>query len=264
MAIWYTDVATNQKLNVNFPGAPGAGYLTTQPGTQNNPLLEGPPEAVCTYLWTGNEAANDIINICVAPAGVVVSPNGKVSSGLTAPSSTLTFAIGDNDLAVATSLPTPNPQTINPAASPADTAPEWVSGQAYAAGNVVTDKNSTPAGQLYTAVSATSAATAPHSAANTVWMPNQQRYSNSIDCHAAAGNVAFAGGTQLYGGAASVLPNSVVPNSIPSNLTTLQLLNQPYQIQRECWIQALILTINTITLNANAVSIFRIPMLAAN
>jgi hypothetical protein len=264
MATWYTDVATNQQLNVNWPGAPGVGELTTQPGTMNNPVLEGPPDVVATYMWTGNEAANDVINICVGPAGVCVSPNGHVSSGLTAISNTMTLAIGDNDLSVSTSLPVPNPQSINPAASPADVAPAWVSGTSYAAGNVVYDPNSSPANLRYTAVAATTGSTAPHSAANTVWMPNLQRYSNSIDCHAASGNVAFAGGTQLYGGAASVLPNSVVPNSVPSNLTTLQLLNQPYVIQKDCWIQAFILTLNTVALNANSVSIFRFTMTAPN
>ena len=129
---------------------------------------------------------------------------------------------------------------------------------------MVVDSNSTPAGLTYTAVAATSASTAPHSAAHTVGMPNNQRYSNSIDVHAASGNVAFAGGTQLYGGAASLLPNSIVPNSVPANLTGAQKLNQPYQIQQDCWIQALILTANTTNFNANAVSVFRIGMMASN
>ena len=70
MATWYTDVSTNQQQLLNFPGESGVGTLTTQPGTQNRPLLEGPPDVVATYTWTGNEAANDIINICIAPAGV--------------------------------------------------------------------------------------------------------------------------------------------------------------------------------------------------
>lgn len=265
MAIWYTDVAQNQRQLLNFPGESGAGYLTNQPGTQNRPLLEAPPEIVATYTWTGNEAANDIINIAIANAGVMVSPNGHVSSGLVAPSSTLTLVIGDNDLAVATLLPIPNTAAIQSATGiPAvQTAPNWVSGTTYAPGNVVTDPNSTPANLTYMCVAATSAATAPHSAANTVWMPCNQRYSNSIDVHAASGNVAFSGGTQLYGGPLSVLPNSVVPNSVPANATAAQLANNPYVIQGDCWIQALIATINTTNLNANSVSVFRIPVSAA-
>ena len=266
MAIWYTDVATNQIQGANFPGFPGAGTLTTQPGTQNNSLFEGPPEIVATYTWNGNEAANDIINIAIAPAGVMVSPRGVMCGGLKGVTSTLTLSIGDNDLGSPSKLPIPNPQSLQTTAtvSPIINAPEWVSGTAYAAGNVVIDSNSTPAGLTYTAVAATSAATAPHSAANTVWMPNNQRYANANDPKAASSNVAFTGGTQNYGGAASVLPNSVIPNSVPSNLTAAQLLNQPYQIQQDCWIQALIATLNTGNLNANAVTVFRIPLITAN
>ena len=265
MATWYTDIATNQLQNVNFPGTPGAGTLTTQPGTQNNGLFEGPPELTATYTWNGNEAANDIINIAIAPAGVLVSANGKVSSGLKAISSTLTIEVGDNDLSVASALPIPNAASLvsSTAQKPVTNAPEWVSAKTYAPGNVVLDSNATPA-QVFTCVAATSAATAPHSAANTVWMPCLQRYSNSIDVSGASGNVAFSGGTQLYGGPASVLPNSVVPNSVPSNYTAAQLANQPYQIQQDCWIQARILTVNTTNLNANAVSVFRIGLTAAN
>lgn len=268
MAIWYTDVANNQKQNVNFPGFPGSGTLTTQPGNQNNPLLEGPPDVMATYTWTGAEAAGDIINIAIAPAGVVVSPNGKVSSGLLAISNTLTLAIGDNDLAVASLLPIPNPQVSSSSSAAGQptlsTAPNWVSGTSYVAGNVVTDPNSTPANLTYTCVAATSGSTAPHSAATTVWMPNNQRYSGSISCAAASGNVAFAGGTQLYGGPASLLPYSVTPGSVPTNLTAAQIANQPYQIQQDCWLQALILTINATNLNANSVSVFRIALTASN
>ena len=272
MATWYTDVAINQQQYVNFFGESGVGTLTTQPGTQNRPLLEGPPTISATYLWTGNEAANDIINIAILPAGVIVSPDGHVASGLTAISSTLTLAIGDNDLGAPSSLPIPNPtavvsqQSLGAGGNPgAWTAPAWVSGTNYAAGNVVTDANATPANTVYTAVAnITNSTTAPHSAANTVWMPNYQRYSNSIDCHAASGNVAFSGGTQLYGGAFSLLPYSVVPNSVPQNVTNSQLLNQQYQIQQDCWLQAQILTINTTTLNANAVSVFRVGITASN
>ena len=265
MAIWNTDVATNQLIGANFPGESGTQTLTTQPGTQNRSILEGPPEVIATYLWTGNEAANDIINIAVAGSGWKVRPTGSVSSGLTAPTSTLTFSIGDNDLAIPSLLPTfgqSSPAQNTPAY--AQTAPNWVSGGTYAPGNVVTDPNSTPANLTYTAVAATSASTAPHSAANTVWMPNNQRYANAINCAAASGNVAFSGGTDLYGGPLSELPYSTVPNSVPTNATGAQLLNNPYQIQGDCWIQALIATLNTTNINANAVSIFRIPVTASN
>jgi len=268
MAIWYTDVATNQLQNVNFPGQPGQGTMTTQPGTQNNALLEGPPDIYATYTWTGNEVANDIINIAIAPAGVIVRPTGSVSSGLTAISNTLTLSIGDNDLAIASLLPIPNPGLAGSQYGSANpgvvTAPEWVSGTTYAPGNVVTDTNSTPASLTYTCVLATSGSTAPHSAANTTWMPNNQRYANAISCAAASGNVAFSGGTQLYGGPASVLPTSIVANSVPSNYTAAQLKNQQYQIQNDCWIQALIATVNTTNLNANSVSVFRVTVTAAN
>ncbi len=262
MAYWYTDVATNQLLNVNFPGAPGQQTLTTQPGSQNNPLFEGPPDVIATYLWTGNEVANDIINIAMAPAGVVVSPNGKVSSGLTAPSSTLTFAIGDNDLGLISTLPIPNPQSL--AAQQTDyVAPTWVSATAYVRGNVVASINSVPAYQTFTCISPSSGTVDPLT--DTVhWVQNHKRYSNAIDCAAAQGNVAFANGTQLYGGVASIVPYSTTPGQVALGVTTSQLLNQPYQIQRDCWIQAKILTINTITLNANAVSVFRIGLNASN
>ena len=265
MATWYTDVATNQIVGSNYPGDQGMTQIGQPPTTFNNNLLEGPPETQATYTWTGNELANDIINICRLPAGVTVSPNGHVSSGLTGIAPTLTFVIGDNDLAVLTLRPVQNPSAISSAGYTNPTfAPNWVSGGTYVYGNVVTDPNSTPANMTYTCVtSSTSASTAPHSAANTVWMPNNQRYSNSIDVHAASGNVSFSGGTQLYGGPASFLPNSILPNSlcIASGGT---LLNQPYQIQTDCWLQALIATINTNVLNANAVSIFRVALIAAN
>ena len=260
MATWYTDVAQNQQNGVNFPGNPGSPTLTAQPGSQNSSVIEGPYETTATYIWTGNEVANDIINLCIGRAGVLVSPNGHVSSGLTAPSSTLTFVIGDNDLAVATLLPIPNAQSPTALPPPNVVAPNWVSGASYVAGNVVTDPNSTPVNLTYTAVAATSGTTAPHSAANTVWMPNDQRYSNSIDVHAASGNVAFAGGTQLYGGP----PLALTTNVLPSGYTAAQLKSQPYIIQSDCWIQALIATINATAINANAISVFRIAVQAAN
>jgi hypothetical protein len=268
MATWYTDIAANQLQGVNFEGETGEGTLTTQPGTQNNPVLEGPPDIIATYTWTGNEVNNDLIYLAIAPAGVVVSPNGHVSSGLTAPATTLTLAIGDLDLALPTLQPITNAAALvsQGAVVGGSVAPNWVSATAYAVGNVVTDPNSTPANLTYTCVLAQTSAntTAPHSAANTSWMPNNQRYSNTIDCHAASGNVAFAAGTQLYGGPLSILPNSTTPNSVPTNATAAQIANSAYQIQGPggAWITAIVLTSNTIA--ANAVSVFRIGLTASN
>lgn len=270
MATWYTDVANVQQPGNNFPGASGQAQLAPPPFVQNNALFEGGSSGdgvIATYTWTGNEVANDIINICIAGAGAVVSPNGHVSSGLTAPSSTLTFAVGDNDLGLAANLPIPNVGSAQAALGYQNTlqAPAWVSGTTYVQGNVVLDPNSTPANLSYTCVTATtSGTTAPHSAANTVWMPNNQRYSNSIDVHAASGNVAFAGGTQNYGGPASVQPYSTTPGQVALGFTGAQVLNQPYQIQNDCWLQAIILTINATAINANAVSIFRVGLGMAN
>ena len=268
MATWYTDVALNQQQGVNFPGFPGTQTLTTQPGTQNNPLFEGPFEIVATYVWTGNEVANDVINIAILPAGTLVDPNGRVSSGLTQISTALTMAIGDNDLGSIANLPIPNGAALLSQSQGVQgggpvQAPLWVSGTNYAAGNVVLDANSTPINMTYTAVAAVSnSVTAPHSAATTIWIPNNQRYSNSVACNSAAGNVAFVNGTQLYGGAASIVPYSTTPNSVPQNLTNSQLLFQQYQIQFDCWAQALLLTCNAAT--ANTVSIFRIPVILGN
>lgn len=260
---FYTDVALNQIQGANFPGQPGVGTLTTQPGSQNNPLLEGPPEVVATYTWKGTEAQYDTINIAIAPAGVVVSPNGKVASGTTAPAATLTFAIGDNDLGNASTLPIPNGSEAvqQVGLNTAITAPKWVALTAYVKGNVVYDAASTPANMTYTCLASVSGSTAPHSD-STNWIPNYQRYSSSIDVHAANGNVAFATGTQLYGGPASVLPASITPGTAPLGLTANQLANQPYQIQNDCWIQALILTMSTPV--AGTVSVFRVGLTASN
>lgn len=260
MAIFYTDVALNQKNGVNFPGQPGAGTLTTQPGSQNNPLFEGPPEIFATYTWVGTEAANDIINIAVANAGWVVKASGTVRSGTTAPATTLTVAIGDNDLALPSALPVPNAQAI--VANPQNyQAPLWVTLTSYVAGNVVYDANSTPANQVYTCILAVSGSTAPHSD-STHWIANQVRYSASINIAGANGNVAFVTGTQLYGGPASILPYSATPGSVPSGLTANQIANQQYQIQNDCWLQAVILTCSSPV--AGTVSVFRVGIVAVN
>lgn len=258
MATWYTDVAIAQAQNLNFPDPYGQLTLTSQPSQTNIPQFEGPLEITATYTWTGNEAANDVINIAIASAGLLVDPNGHISSGVTAPATTLVVSIGDNDLGSPSSLPIPNPQAL--VAQPAYwVAPTWVSGTSYAPGNVVIDATSTPANLTYTCVSATSGTTAPHSAATTVWMPNYQRYASGLDIHAASGNVAFAGGTQLYGGPALSLNTGSVATGYP---TTAIQSNQPYVIQNDCWLQALITSASGIV--ANTVSVFRIPLVAAN
>lgn len=266
MATWYTDVATVQQQGNNFPGAPGQAQIVQPPFWQNNALFEGPLEIVATYVWTGNEAANDIINIAILNAGVIVDPNGHVSSGLTAPATTLTMAIGDNDLGLLANLPIPNAAGAAAAVGQTQTtiqAPVWVSGTSYVPGNVVLDAASTPANQPYTCLVATSGTTAPHSAANTTWMPNAQRYSNSINVAGAAGNVAFAAGTQMYGTPPSVVPQSVSPGVVATGFAAgSSALFQQYQIQNDCWLQALLLTVNTPV--ANTVSVFRVPLLTAN
>ena len=234
MAIYYTDVASNQIQGVNFPGQAGLGMLTPQPGVQNNPILEGPGKITATYTWTGNEAQYDLINIAIIPSGAMIDPNGRVSSGVTAPATTLTLAIGDNDQGLATNLPIPNPQTA-PNSLTVIQAPTWVSGTTYAAGTIVLDATSSPANQPYTAVAATSGTTAPHSAATTVWMPNSQRYSTAINCAGASGNVSTTGGTALYA---------------------------PYLVSEDCWLQALVATIGTPV--AGTTSVFRFEIIDNN
>ena len=234
MAIYYTDVASNQIQGVNFPGQAGLGMLTPQPGVQNNPILEGPGKITATYTWTGNEAQYDLINIAIIPSGAMIDPNGRVSSGVTAPATTLTLAIGDNDQGLATNLPIPNPQTA-PNSLTVIQAPTWVSGTTYAAGTIVLDATSSPANQPYTAVAATSGTTAPHSAATTVWMPNSQRYSTAINCAGASGNISTTGGTALYA---------------------------PYLVSEDCWLQALVATIGTPV--AGTTSVFRFEIVDNN
>lgn len=265
MAILYTDVALNQKQNVNFPGFPGQLTLTTQPGSQNNPLVEGGAEIIGTYTWTGAEAQYDIINIGILPAGSIVQATEiTVNSGTTAPAVTLTVAIGDNDLALLSAQPIPNPMVpVDTSPLAANQAPLWVSGTVYALGNVVYDATSSPANQVYTCIRATTSAqtTAPHSDA-TYWIANQVRYSSSINIAGANGNVVSATGTQFYGGPLSVLPYSTVPGQAALGATANQIANSQYQIQQHTWAQAVILTISTPV--AGTVSVFRIPFLQAN
>lgn len=271
MAIWYTDVALAQQQGNNFPGAPGQAQIVQPPYWQNNALFEGPPIITATYQVSSGatEAVGDIINIAKLEAGSLVDPNGRVGTGLTAVATTLTLAIGDNDLGLLSGLPIPNASAA--AAAIGNTystlqAPAWVSGTTYAPGNVVVDNAASSGifvtGDVYLCVAATSATTAPHSAATTVWMPCYQRYSGTISCAAASLNVAFAGGTQLYGGPASILPFSVTPGTAPTGFTATTLLNQPYVIQNDCWLQARVLTVGTLV--ANTILTFRVPIVTAN
>ena len=270
MAIFYTDLALRQSIGSNFPGEPGKQQITNLPTNtgQTNSLFEGPPEIVATYTLVGTEALGDTIIIGKLEAGVIVDPNGKVSSGVTAPGTTLTVAVGDNDLGDPSLLPLTNAAALLGSIpnQPIVTAPLWVSGTTYAAGNVVRDGAASSGVftqyDVYMAVAATSGSTAPHSAATTIWMPAYQRYSGSINIAGASSNVAFAGGTQLYGGAASLLPYSVTPGQAALGLTANELLNQQYQIQNDCWLQARILTASTLT--AGTFLTFRVPLLSAN
>lgn len=265
MAIWYTDIATTQQQGNNFPGQPGSQQITNTPSNygQNNALFEGPPQIWAIYTWTGNEAVNDIINIAKLEAGYVVSPDGHVCSGTTAPATTLTLAIGDNDLNLPSALPIVNGQALtNIIGSPIPLqAPVWVANTPYVAGNVVLDTASTPANQAFTCIVAVSGSTAPHSD-STHWINNQTRYSTSIDVHAASGNVAFATGIQFYGGPMSVVPASITPGQVQVGATANQIAAQGYQIQQDCWLQAVVLTANTIV--ANTVTLFRVPVIATN
>lgn len=268
MATFYTDIALNQLNGVNFPGQPGNQELTNQPGNQNNPLLENDTEIIGTYIMVGTEAAGDTINIAKLEAGVLVDPNGRVSSGLVAPATTLTVAIGDNDLGNPTLLPVANAAGIQATGNlpVAMTAPVWVTGTSYVIGNVVQDSTATTGSHTqfdtYLCVANTSGATAPNAAATTVWMPCRQRYSGSINPQPASSNVVFAGGTQMYGGPASLLPYSVTPGQVVLGMTANQLLSQQYQIQNDCWLFARLLTVSVPV--AGAILVFRVPVIASN
>lgn len=270
MAYFYTDLALRQSIGSNFPGSPGLQQITNLPTNtgQTNALYEGPPEIIATLTLAGTEAAGDTILIAKLEAGYIIDPNGKVSSGVTAPATTLTVAVGDNDLGDPSLLPLVNAAGVTNSIplQPIVTAPIWVSGTTYAAGNVVRDSAATSGSHtqydVYTAVAATSGSTAPNAAATTVWMPNRQRYSGSINVAGAASNVAFAGGTQMYGGAASFLPYSVTPGQAALGLTANEILNQQYQIQNDCWLFARVLTSGTPV--AGTFLTFRVPLIASN
>ena len=94
----YTDIGTNQQDGLNFPG----GGLTTQPGTFNDPILEGSTLNLitATYTMTGTEVANDLIYIARIPAGTLISPESNVAGNGVAATATLT--VGDTDTQGAT------------------------------------------------------------------------------------------------------------------------------------------------------------------
>ncbi len=210
------------------------------------------------------EAVGDIINLGILPAGVIViGAGGSVRSGTAAPAATLTVAIGDNDLALLSAQPIPNSMVPVDTQVAPNQAPLWISGTVYAKGNVVYDPGSTPANQVFTCIAATTSAntTQPHSDTS-FWIANQVRYSSSINVQAANGNVAFATGTQFYGGPLSLLPYSTVPGQAALGATANQIANSQYQIQQDCWAQAVILTISTPV--AGRVSVFRVPYEASN
>ena len=263
---WYTDVANNQIQGNNIPGQVGVQNIAVTDGgpEQNQPYFEGPPQVWATYVWTGSEAAGDIINIAIAREGMLISPDGHVCSGTTGPATTLTVAVGDNDLGALSTLPIPNAAAGVSAAGGLNalSAPTWVSGTRRTwRGTSSLTPPPTPSNQTFTCILAITGATAPHSD-STHWIANQVRYSASIDIHAASGNVAFVTGTQLYGGTPSKCPEALIPGQVQTGWSTSQLLSQPYIIQHDCWLQAVILTANTIV--ANAVSLFRIPTLSLN
>ena len=85
MAIWYTDIASLQQLGINFPGQVSQQQLTNLPGGQNNPIFENDTEIIGSYTWIGTEAVGDTIYVGLANAGMVIDPNGHVSSGVTGP-----------------------------------------------------------------------------------------------------------------------------------------------------------------------------------
>lgn len=271
MAFFFTDTALAQVQGRNFPGTPGQAQFQNPPTQQNNPLMEGPPTLTGIYTVSSGatEAVGDTILIGIAPQGVIVSPNGRVSTGLTAPAATLTLAIGDLDQGLLANQPIPNIAGAQSQTGFPDTnvqAPIWVSGTTYAPGNVVLDSAASSGvfaqNDAYVCVAATSGTTAPHSAATTVWYPCYSRYSTSIDVHAASQIVSFASAIQQYGGPASVLPYSVTPGQAALGFAAAQLANYPYQIQNDTWVTARILTVGTLV--AGSLLVFRIPLEASN
>ena len=94
MSILYTDISTNQRNFLNFPG----GGLTTQPGQFNDPVLElgTLSQITAVYTMTGSEVQSDIIYIARLDMGAVVDPvHSNVAS--TNVAATATLSVGDTD-----------------------------------------------------------------------------------------------------------------------------------------------------------------------
>jgi hypothetical protein len=242
MAIFYSDVATAQLQGNNFPGQTGLlSGISALPSLQTNPLSEGPSEIVATYTWVGTEAANDIINWGIIPAGTAVDPWGHWQNGATAPATTLTVAVGDNDLGTVAlnigtgGLPLTNPTAV--AAQPTGVvASTWVTGTTYVPGNVVLDPGDTPVNTTWTNIVGLTSATQPHSD-TTKWVANSTRYSTSINVAAASAAVAFA------------------PPAVATGFN-------PYFVGNDCWLQSKLLT--CVTPVAGAISVIRVYLNANN
>ena len=83
---WNTDVASVQAGGVNILA------------NLDDPNLSFAREKIitATYTMTGNEVANDVINIARVPSGAIVNPvDGNVAAGAVA--TTCTLSIGDTD-----------------------------------------------------------------------------------------------------------------------------------------------------------------------
>lgn len=256
---FYTDIAAAQIQGRNFPGSPGSPQIGSPPYNQNRNILQDPPEITATYLWAGTEAQYDIINIGILPAGTLVTPSGRVCSGLVAPATTLTFAIGDDDMGLLSELPIPNYAGAVAAIGFNDSlqAPVWVATTAYVPGNVVLDAASLPSNRAYICLVAVSGSTAPHSD-STSWAPFYSKYSGSINVAGASGNVLFASGL----GNAGLPPYAGTIGTAPTGYSATQLVAQPWVTRNDCWLQALLLT--CVTPVAGAVSVFHVPVVAVN
>ena len=249
MAIWYSDVAARQLQGVNFPGQAGQlSGISVLPSVQNDPLYEGPLEIVATYTWVGTEAAGDIINWGIIPSGQQIDPWGHWQNGATAPATTLTVAVGDNDLglvavgATTGGLPITNPTAV--AAQPLGVqAPTWLTGTTYVAGQVVLDPGSTPANATYTCILGLTSATQPHSDASH-WLANSTRYSTAVNVAGASAAVSFA-------------PPAIYLGSNLAATGFLQGFN-PYWVLNDCWLQTLLVTL--VTPVAGAISQIRVQM----
>ena len=95
MATFYTDIATNQQNNLNFPG----GGISTQPGTFNDVLKENAKAAIATttYTFVGTEVSSDVINVVQIPEGYAFSPQLSYIVGNAPAATTLTVSLGDTD-----------------------------------------------------------------------------------------------------------------------------------------------------------------------